>query len=67
VIGSFAVSVDSGDPTSQTMNFLFVGNEAGHHFFEEEEANMSAFLYEFETYCQYVLFSIVIDNILILG
>ena len=49
------------------MNFLFVGNEAGRHFFEEEEANMSAFLYELETYCRYVPFSIVIDNIPILG
>ncbi|KIJ39758.1 hypothetical protein M422DRAFT_257351 [Sphaerobolus stellatus SS14] len=51
VIGGFAVSIDPYDPTSRTLNFVFVGNEAGRRYFEEEEVNVSALLYEFENYC----------------
>ncbi|KIJ39772.1 hypothetical protein M422DRAFT_257366 [Sphaerobolus stellatus SS14] len=51
VIGGWGVSIDPYDPTSRTLSFVFVGSDAGHRYFEEQEVDISRLLYEFENFC----------------
>ena len=34
------------------MNFVFVGSDDGRRFFEDQEVNVSQFLFDYETHCR---------------